>query len=1524
MKNYPNIRAINIKKEVDLSNPTQHLSSISDKYWVDQIGDYTGEQYDKSIYTFNGSNSYIDTNQVAVSLVGEVSIYARVVSSGCLISNRTSSSNYFEVNLGSIGSPLVQVTLKESPNNYVLNSSTINTGDWHKIVVRYTGVKLFIYIDDVLDSTLSGLTNITSNSNNVLIGTNNNNGHVLEGEVADFTWKDLQGNILIHYKMEERSGNIAYNSAGTGVHGTLYNITHTPIRDPFLFNYTNEEGYNEDNGVILPKVEGFVKVEDYPWNWYTQGGNLLYKDNYYKPSSDGTLLQGDQTDYDNITTFDISNGSYTLDLTSTLLGKFQNLNSLIVEGNPINLIDTSLNINLSELIANSTDLFSINIDLNVNLQTLELDNNNINSLDISNNINLNNLSINFTPISVINISNNTSLSKLHSHNTQISFLDISNNPLLDDIKVNDSNLDAEVNNQLLITLDLFNKSNGFLESTIYGTGYLSLEAIDSYNSLVSKNWTIVGFNVNLDPGTVYDIKDFPLNWINGEYYLNYKDNTFEVSSSIPILGKSEYDSISNISLTNQSLNTNFSSTLLEKFSNLNTLNLANNNISLLDLSKSSNLLSVETFNNSLTNSDVSRIYTDLDKHNLTDGYLKVNTSNNQPIDLIGQLAYQNLIDKDWNVETQGLLNAYSGAAAAYSMNLLDDNYTGPCVNVRRSSDNATLDIGFRGIDLDTTTLENFCKPNTVVTVDMNTDSDNDGLLDDFTLTSGRGVPSLITGNGHIGQAQRLDGDATGLAGINFLNLPTIIGQEITISFMYRSNRVFGLTNSSAITQFPQTVVNTGNAIRYEETAVWDPASGPDNRIAFSWLYNTSEWYEISDLSVTIHTADGYVTVWYDQSGNNYNATQTTSSAQPKIVSGGSVILENSRPAVSFDGVDDTLQYDFSPDEVQPFTLFYVRRYRNVSSTCVGIGVDSTANTGYAEIANGIQFRTYYGNYLVNGSSNTNQGLWYTLGNGANSEIGLDSNTAITGNAGTGGLEVLSIGSAGGSAFFAPINTQSVIIYNSDQSVNRTAIEKNINSYYNIYSTQTGNKLLNYYPNAAVSYSLRKEDSNYTGAAVNVRRASDNTTLDIGFAGNDLDIASLETFCNPNFLVDVDMDTDTNGNGMLDVFLRISNRGTPSLVTGNGHIGQAQRLDGDATGLAGIYSDIFPPMIGQEITISFMYRSNVNITLTNGASTTQFPLAPANTGNAIRYEETRVWNPTSGADGRLTFSWLNGVNDWYEISDLSVTVHTADGYVTTWYDQSGNGYDATQTISSSQPKIVEQGVVLLENNKPAIVSDGVDDYLQSGIISFTNPVTMFMVNRKISGVNTVTGLNNIASITGGFYSQSTGYVYYQQGPQVSPNFGDNNQNLLYAKTSTIGTDWEAGANSILATNTGENVGTATPNQITISARSNGTLPMNAATQTFIVYNSDQSANRIGIEYLLNEYYNIFPFENLILSPYIQRVQSDGGIVESQNYLLQILSDLYVITIGDYIERIEIDNGIVEAQDYLLQLFITLNQ
>jgi hypothetical protein len=53
------------------------------------------------------------------------------------------------------------------------------------------------------------------------------------------------------------------------------------------------------------------------------------------------------------------------------------------------------------------------------------------------------------------------------------------------------------------------------------------------------------------------------------------------------------------------------------------------------------------------------------------------------------------------------LNQFSGASLGLSLDLLDGNYSGNCIRVRRSSDNTELDIGFVNNVLDTSSLLTF-------------------------------------------------------------------------------------------------------------------------------------------------------------------------------------------------------------------------------------------------------------------------------------------------------------------------------------------------------------------------------------------------------------------------------------------------------------------------------------------------------------------------------------------------------------------------------------------------------------------------------------------------------------------------------------------------------------------------------------------------------------------------------------------------------------------------------------------------
>jgi|GEM_PF-2121150 len=211
----------------------------------------------------------------------------------------------------------------------------------------------------------------------------------------------------------------------------------------------------------------------------------------------------------------------------------------------------------------------------------------------------------------------------------------------------------------------------------------------------------------------------------------------------------------------------------------------------------------------------------------------------------------------------------------------------------------------------------------------------------------------------------------------------------------------------------------------------------------------------------------------------------------------------------------------------------------------------------------------------------------------------------------------------------------------------------------------------------------------------------------------------------------------------------------------------------------------------------------------------------------------------------------------EITDGTLTTWTgsANGFVTTWYDQSGNGNDAVQTVASKQPMIVDAEVLVTVNGKPAILADGVNDSLQSSFLS-SNPNTQFIVYDKIGTTGELGGLYNNNLHAGSFIIFGNGIAPYQNGPQFGTTYLNNNQALVTLKSATSGINWELWGNGTSVTNSGQNIGTLTSNRIKLFSRGNDTAFANTYLQEYILYNFNQTANRVGIETNINNHYSIY--------------------------------------------------------------------
>ena len=114
---------------------------------------------------------------------------------------------------------------------------------------------------------------------------------------------------------------------------------------------------------------------------------------------------------------------------------------------------------------------------------------------------------------------------------------------------------------------------------------------------------------------------------------------------------------------------------------------------------------------------------------------------------------------------------------------------------------------------------------------------------------------------------------------------------------------------------------------------------------------------------------------------------------------------------------------------------------------------------------------------------------------------------------------------------------------------------------------------------------------------------------------------------------------------------------------------------------------------------------------------------AYTGSAIR-----VRRASDNAEQDIGFTLFGDLNTTALTSFCSGT----NGFVTTWYDQSGNGRNALQPTAANQPQIVSGGTVLTENGKPCVNFTSTDKRLKTIDNSlFFNDCTLSYVCRSIS-------------------------------------------------------------------------------------------------------------------------------------------------------------------------------------------------
>ena len=218
------------------------------------------------------------------------------------------------------------------------------------------------------------------------------------------------------------------------------------------------------------------------------------------------------------------------------------------------------------------------------------------------------------------------------------------------------------------------------------------------------------------------------------------------------------------------------------------------------------------------------------------------------------------------------------------------------------------------------------------------------------------------------------------------------------------------------------------------------------------------------LTTFCGAGNGFVRTWYDQSGNGNHTSQTTTTKQPQIVSSGALNLLNTKPALKFDGSDDFLSggdvLDLGSNSLTGFAFselgangtIYAKslasseagRYSVLAESSVTISLlDVIVSATNATVAT-VYAKGLFSQQIINGSTNK---LFVNAVERAS--VSISSYSALN-TSRRFLLGAYNNATDTGELLFLNGSISEVVLYLSNQTSNRTAIESNINAHYAIY------------------------------------------------------------------------------------------------------------------------------------------------------------------------------------------------------------------------------------------------------------------------------------------------------------------------------------------------------------------------------------------------------------------------------------------------------------------------------------------
>jgi hypothetical protein len=258
-----------------------------------------------------------------------------------------------------------------------------------------------------------------------------------------------------------------------------------------------------------------------------------------------------------------------------------------------------------------------------------------------------------------------------------------------------------------------------------------------------------------------------------------------------------------------------------------------------------------------------------------------------------------------------------------------------------------------------------------------------------------------------------------------------------------------------------------------------------------------------------------------------------------------------------------------------------------------------------------------------------------------------------------------------------------------------------------------------------------------------------------------------------------------------------------------------------------------------------------------------------TGAAIRVRKDTTGQPEQD---------INFIGNELDTASLKMFLNARSGFVTTWYDQSGNSKNATMTVQSNQPLIANLGVIVRRQGKVSIFFDGSNDYLLNTFTGYeVNSTQHYAVSSRGASVASPQSVYSTGILSG--FNNGFGFAYRANNVATPNTLLQQSRNLLttivslgaYANTinvnnmifgvtsATADSAYFNGSDLQTAAHTRANVNTNS--FLMIGARSDGvtenpSIYLNGTVSEIIRWATINAPNRNVVFTNVNSYYSIW--------------------------------------------------------------------